>query len=146
MGEFDFTLNGQRHTLSREKVIAALRNQLPGRIQVHAVDVDGRYFPVKQALAQALQIPKSEFISTRAVELLKKAGLRVIDTDIDRPIQPMVGEFRESPDPSIRLAALELAVAHLSSSNQPADASAVLSLAAEFGAWLIRPLGSHRDG
>jgi len=135
----EFTLNGKRYRLTRDQVIAAMRNQIPGRIQVHGVDIEGRYFPVKQVLAQALQVPRSEFISTRAVELLRKVGLRVVDTDMNGQIEPareLGSSSATSGELRVRKAALELAVLHLSSSDGPVDSKAVLDLAERFQSWL----------
>src|SRR4051794_17348813 len=77
MDEVDFTLNGTRYRLSHEMVVKALRRQTPGRIQTYSVDVEGVDFPVKQALSQALAIPVSDFISTRAQDILTKLGFTV---------------------------------------------------------------------
>ena len=140
MASIKFTLNGEQRTLSDRQVKNAMRGQTPGRILVHAVDVDGVYFPVKQALSQALQVPKSEFISTRAVELLKKVGLGVVDTDITGSLPPSGGGVPPAalaaPGEPRNSAALELAVTHLSSAPAPVNGREVLMLADQFEAWL----------
>ena len=79
----DFTLDGTRYTLTRDMVIKGMRRQKPGRIQTWAVDIEGVTFPVKQVLAQALGIPASSFISTRAQDLLSKLGFSVTNTEDD---------------------------------------------------------------
>jgi hypothetical protein len=79
--EVQFTLNGRVYRLTRNQVIRAMRNQTPGRIQTYSVDVEGTDFPVKQALAQALQIKNTEFVSTRAQDILRKLGFHVVNVD-----------------------------------------------------------------
>jgi hypothetical protein len=141
MDQIEFTLNGKRHRLDRDMVEAALRGQVPGRISVYAVDVRGQLYPVKQALASALHIKKNEFISTRAVELLRRIGMEVIETD--NAGSPVQTESQASPatiavDPA-RIAALELAVAHLRPNTQAPGTSEVLRVATDFLDWLGLP-------
>jgi hypothetical protein len=118
--------------LSREKVEAALREQKPGRIQVYAVDVRETLFPVKQALASALQISAGRFTSARAVELLTKAGLRVVDTEF-----APVNERAEDGDSvyARRARALEFAV-QLHARAAERDPEAVVGTATRFDDWL----------
>ena len=83
MDTVTFTLNGKSYRLTRAQVIAAMRGQFPGTIQVYAVDIAGVWFPPKQVLAQALQIKAREFITTRAQDILSKLGFRVVDVEIE---------------------------------------------------------------
>jgi hypothetical protein len=125
----DFTLNGVRHTLTRESVIRAMKRQTPGRIQTYAVEVDGIWYPVKQALAQALGVPVRDFISTRAQELLAKLDFRVVnveeeDADVAAPnVPPRPMTHRED--------ALQLAV-QLFAGRPDADIAKTLEAAAAF--------------
>ena len=105
MDEIDFTLDGTRYHLTRDAVIRAMRKQYPGRLQTWAVDVEGVRFPVKQVLAQALQIPTTAFISTRAQDLLRKLDFEVVNLEDDGT--PPDGTEH---DPTSKRAALELAI------------------------------------
>ena len=105
MNEIDFTLDGRRHSLTRDAVIKSMRKQIPRRIQTYAVDVEGVRYPVKQVLAQALQIPVTSFVSTRAQDLLSKLGFDVVNLENSQDRESARDDRVES-----RELALELAV------------------------------------
>src|SRR5579862_9253968 len=129
MDEIDFTLDGQRYQLSRQGVIRAMRTQTPGRIQTYSVDIDGVRFPIKQVLAEALQIPVTRFVSTRAQDLLTKLDFEVLNIE-DHAARA------DAPAPQAdRSLALTLAVEFLKtrSDAQPAD---VVGAASAFDSWL----------
>lgn len=134
MDEIDFTLDGTRYKLTREGVIRAMRKQIPGRIQTWAVDVEGVRFPVKQVLAQALQIPVTSFISTRAQDLLRKLEFDVLNMEAD-PNEAAGGPSSGSNAPSGRLAALELAI-KFAAGRAELDAADVVKTAERFVAFL----------
>jgi hypothetical protein len=132
MDEIDFTLAGKRYRLSRDMVIKSMRKQIPGRIQTYAVDIDGVQFPVKQVLAQALQIPNTAFVSTRAQDLLAKLDFVVVNVEQGRsamPWDPIAGDQREL--------ALELAV-ELFARRLNGSLGDVLAAAGRFEDWLDR--------
>ncbi len=128
MDEIDFTLNGERHHLTRQAVILAMQRQAPGRIQTYAVEVDGVSYPVKQVLASALQVPVTAFVSTRAQDLLTKLGFAVTNVEME------TGRFPQTPR-TVRLAALEMAI-RLHAAHGSADRSEVLRTAETFAAWV----------
>jgi Holliday junction resolvase-like predicted endonuclease len=72
-----FTLNGQRHELSRTVVEARLADIAPDTIHKHAVRVNGTWFPAIQAFEVALGVPRSEFISHTARRHLAALGFEV---------------------------------------------------------------------
>lgn len=128
MDEVEFTISGQRHTLARDAVTKAMKRQSPGRIQTWSVDIEGVNFPVKQVLAQSLGIPTTEFISTRAQEILSKLGFQVSNIE--------VGAVGSSNLPgNFRLEALQLAVVFMSS-RADASTEQVLDAASAFEQWI----------
>jgi hypothetical protein len=132
MDEIDFTLAGKRYRLTRDMVIKSMRKQIPGRIQTYAVDIDGVQFPVKQVLAQALQIRNAEFVSTRAQDLLAKLDFVVVNVEEGRvatPWDPVTGDQREL--------ALELAV-ELFARRLNGSLDDVIAAAGRFEDWLDR--------
>ncbi len=131
MDEIDFTLDGTRFQLTREAVIRAMRRQIPGRIQTHAVEVEGVRFPVKQVLAQALQIPVTRFVSTRAQDLLTKLDFKVINVEETPPTTPTSPQWGRS-------LALQLAVEFYATRTE-AVADDVLNVATSFAHWLAGP-------
>src|SRR3546814_362219 len=83
-----FTLNGQRHELSRDDVESRLADVAPDAIRKHAVRVNGTWFPVIQAFEAATGIPRSEFISHTARRHLVALGYEVaghIESRTDPP-------------------------------------------------------------
>ena len=131
MDEIDFTLNGKRYRLTRDMVTRALRKQTPGRIQTYSVEVEGVSFPVKQALAQALGIPVTEFISTRAQDLLAKLGFVVTNHESGVSAGAVLGVI----DGRTRTVALELAVRYLSG-RPHIDVAEVLEVGSIFAGWI----------
>lgn len=61
-----FTLNGTRYELSSDVVEARLVGVMPEPIREHAAQVNGVWYPVKQAFEVAVGVPRSEFISHTA--------------------------------------------------------------------------------
>ena len=132
MDEIDFTLNGARYQLTRDQVIRAMRRQMPGRIHTYSVEIEGVRFPVKQVLAQALGIPVTEFISTRAQDLLEKLDFDVVGHESG---SPQVGKMHVRPSTAARRKALILAVAMHTGDAAP-DLGSVLATAQAFADWL----------
>ena len=69
-----FTLRGTRYELSRELVESRLHGVAPAAIREHAVEVNGVWYPVKQAFEVAVGVPRSEFISHAARRHLATLG------------------------------------------------------------------------
>jgi hypothetical protein len=128
MDEIDFTLDGNRYRLTRDMVIASMRSQIPGRVQTYAVDIDGVRFPVKQVLAQALRIPVTSFVSTRAQDLLTKLDFDVLNVEGG-------AESAVRPDRDSRSLALQLAVEFHARRGDSA-VNEVLAVATQFARWL----------
>jgi hypothetical protein len=124
--EIEFTLNGKRYKLSRAMVIKAMSRQTPGRIQMYAVDIEGVLYPVKQALASALQIPVTDFVSTRAHDILSKLEFTVINVEENPVLEPQVTD---------KLAALQLAV-QLYAGTGTVGSEIVMAAAHDFAAFL----------
>jgi hypothetical protein len=130
MDEIEFTFNGEVRRLTRDQVVRAMRDQVPGQLYTYAVNIDGKLFPAKQVLASALRVPRSSFISTRAQDLLSKLGFEVLNTEEgDRPEPPPA--YR---DTQLRSTALSLAVANTGSA--PNNTDDVLAVADRFADWL----------
>ena len=123
------TLDGKSYEITREQVILAMHDKEPGTIRTYAVEVEGRRFPVKQVLAEALDISPTAFISTRAQTTLNRLGFRVWDVTREVAPGPVSGD-RER-----RERALALAVELVGSGNAR-DAGKVLAVADEFDRWL----------
>ena len=128
MDEIDFTLDGNRYRLTRDMVIASMRSQIPGRVQTYAVDIDGVRFPVKQVLAQALRIPVTSFVSTRAQDLLAKLSFNVVNVE-GGAVTPV------RPDRDSRSLALQLAV-EFHARRGASAVDEVLAVATRFAGWL----------
>lgn len=130
MDEIEFIMNGASHRLTRAAVLKAMHNQIPGRIQTYAVDIDDVRFPVKQVLAQSMRVPVTSFVSTRAQDLLTKLNFQVIN------VEEQPDNLDGLNDVDVRMAALEQAVAlHAGGTS---DVDLVLATATQFEAWLAR--------
>ncbi len=85
-----FTLNGQRHELSRDDVESRLADVAPDAIRKHAVMVNGTWFPVIQAFEVATEIPRSEFMSNTARRHLAALGYKIAGDVEPRTAPPVV--------------------------------------------------------
>lgn len=136
MDDYAFTLNGKRFRISRRRVIEALRHVTPEPVRTHGVEVAGRLFPVKQALAETVGVDRQEFISTRARDILKSVGFRVVTGGDVRALH--AGSARqETPgvDTSARGAALEHAI-RLYAERTDATPQKIVEAAQLFTEWL----------
>lgn len=137
MDEVQFTHNGEQYRLARTRVIDSMDGVPPGPISIHAVEVDGTWFPVKQAFSQAMQIPRSSFISTRAQELLRKLGFPLWDTDLDGPVPAQQSRPRSIVPPTgVRMTALSLAVTFAAAHPDEFTQDSLISLAERLEVWL----------
>lgn len=138
MDEVQFTHNGEHYRLARNRVIDSMDGVPPGPISIHAVEVDGTWFPVKQAFSQAMQIPRSSFISTRAQELLRKLGFPLWDTDVDGPLpaQFQVKSRSIVPPTPMRMTALSLAVTFAAAHPGKFNQDGLIALAERLETWL----------
>lgn len=74
------TIDGSQYDLTQESVRAALASREPGAINTYSIEVDGRAFPVKQALAAATGLSHDQFQSPRAQRILSALGFPVHGT------------------------------------------------------------------
>jgi len=73
-----FDIAGQRGELSREEVRRRLRDETPGTVREHAVEIDGTTFPVKQAFAAATGLDLLDFNTIQARTFFRKLGFPVM--------------------------------------------------------------------
>lgn len=72
-----FTVGGHRIELSRSLVESKLQGAVAEPILKHAVSVKGSWFPVKQAIELAADIPRADVISTEARRVFRALGFQV---------------------------------------------------------------------
>jgi hypothetical protein len=73
-----FRLNGVQHEMSRGDAVRKLSRVEPGRIQVHAVEVEGVLYPVKEAFAHVIGLDLLDFTTNQARRVFRDLGFRVI--------------------------------------------------------------------
>lgn len=148
MDQIQFTMSGRTLRLNRTQVIEKLRPVRPEAIQTWAVEVDGRRFPVKQALSHLTGVRPADFITHRARDIFERLGFTVVNVtrQLDPPAPrpratPPVPEAAPAPtqpdaEPDrIRLQALQLAMAFMNHRPQT-TADGVVKAAAKFERWL----------
>lgn len=72
-----FTVNGQVLDLTREEIVARIRGLDPDPIRLHAVNIEGVWYPVKQVFAQVSGLDVADFNTNHARSILKRLGFRV---------------------------------------------------------------------
>jgi len=75
--QHEFTVKGQRYVGTRAQVERMLRKVAPEPIARHFVEVNGVRYPVKQALALAFGLSRSDFDAPQARGILIRMGLEV---------------------------------------------------------------------
>jgi len=73
-----FTIGGNRVSLSRESVQAAMKGVEPETIKKYKVEIGGKWFPIKQVVCIAANLPPAAFISTDAYRILRTLGFQVM--------------------------------------------------------------------
>lgn len=104
MATISFILAGQQFELSDRDVRARIAKHHPEPIHQYWVDIDGNRWPVKQVLALATGLHKSDFQTQSSQRLLSKLGFTIgrgndaitVSTD---PRQPQLGKI--SPNPPV---------------------------------------------
>lgn len=86
-----FILNGTRYELSSHLMEARLAGVAPEPIRNHAVQINGVWYPVKQAFEVAVGVPRSQFISHTARRHLATLGF---------PLQGEIEHRDDVPAPS----------------------------------------------
>jgi hypothetical protein len=72
-----FTIGGSEFDLSAEEVERKLKGVVPEEIQQVYVEVAGKRYPVKQALAVSAGLMRSGFTTQNAVRVLRKLGFKL---------------------------------------------------------------------
>jgi hypothetical protein len=73
-GPHAFVLNGVRYQATRTIFERRLVEVAPERIRKYWVEIDGRRYPVKQAVALGLDVPRAAFSSSQAIRILREMG------------------------------------------------------------------------
>jgi hypothetical protein len=69
-----FILRGQVLNLEKEDIAKAVRGSTPGVVRKYGVTLNGREYPIKQAVGAATGLPNAEFTAHDAYRILKKLG------------------------------------------------------------------------
>jgi hypothetical protein len=88
----EFRLGGQDYTLSKEDVLDRLKHVAPEDVRKHYVLVEGRRYPVKQALAAAIGRPVTDFITTDAIRIFSNLGFEIGNIKAPKPKVPTTSE------------------------------------------------------
>lgn len=88
----EFTIAGQRVALTRGSVAEALRGVTPEPIQKHAVDVEGRLYPVVQALEVASGVPRGDTRSATAQRTFMTLGMRLVQVAPGTTAAPSIAD------------------------------------------------------
>lgn len=136
--ELEFKLAGETIRLSRADVIDAVRHERPEPIQKWSVQIEGRWFPVKQVFRKVLD--RSDFTSHRARDVLTR-----LDLEVRAFGEPLAVKATPQPEPaaaveasaSSRVTALKLALDY-AASRPELRATDVVAAADAFASWLDR--------
>ena len=74
----EFTLAGKTYRINPRDVPRKLRGSHPEVIRVHAARVGGTFYPVKQVVSHLTGIPKADFNSHQAKQIVKRLGIPVV--------------------------------------------------------------------
>jgi 5-methylcytosine-specific restriction protein B len=72
-----FTIRGQRISLSREQVIEKLKGKELGPTTIHVVEIEGNWYPMKEALSIVTGIDRLKFQTAQALVVFEKLGFKV---------------------------------------------------------------------
>ncbi len=73
----DFTVKGLRYSLTKQDVEERLRDVAPEPVAKHAVYINGREYPVKQAMAEVLRIDRLAINTSQARDILDRLGFEL---------------------------------------------------------------------
>lgn len=76
--DIEFLVGGQHHRLSRAAVVQKLKGVRPGPLRTHAVDVDGKKYPVKEAFSCTTGLDVLDFNTNQARGWFKRLGFDVV--------------------------------------------------------------------
>ena len=77
MESIEFKAAGKRITLSKEQAVRKLRGTKPDVIQVHAVEIGGTMYPVKQAFAVLTDLDPLDFSPNQARGVFRRLGFKL---------------------------------------------------------------------
>ncbi len=72
--KFTFTVGGKKFSISRDDIERKLKGVPPEQIRQYYVTIDGKDYPVKQALEAAAGLLRSGFTTQDAIRVLRKFG------------------------------------------------------------------------
>ncbi len=75
--QVELTVSGKRISLDSNRVIRRLRNASTGPIRKHAVEIERRLHPVKEAFALATGLDPLDFNTNQARTAFKRLGFKV---------------------------------------------------------------------
>ncbi len=73
--QFNFTVGGKAFAVSRDEIERKLKGVQPEPIRQYYVTVNGRDYPVKQAVEVYTGLLRSGFTTQDAIRILRKFGL-----------------------------------------------------------------------
>lgn len=76
-GSIEMTVGGRKFRITVEAVESSLRGLRPERVQSHALDFNGQYFPVKQAFEAVTGLDRLDFTTEQARSAFRRLGLEV---------------------------------------------------------------------
>ncbi len=74
----EITIRGNKYKIFKKKILQVLKGADPQRIVTYSIEVNGKKFPIKQALAKTLKISPLEFSTGRAYQILQDLGFEII--------------------------------------------------------------------
>jgi hypothetical protein len=74
-GQLNFTVGGKAFSISRDEIERKLKGVQPEPIRQYCVTVNGRDYPVKQAVEVSAGLLRSGFTTQDAIRILRKFGL-----------------------------------------------------------------------
>jgi len=74
----EFTLSGNKFNLNPKDVLNKMQGVPPEIIRTHAVNLNGKLYPVKQVVSIITNLSKADFNSHQAHQILKRLGLQVV--------------------------------------------------------------------
>jgi len=73
----EFIVGGRQLHLTSDQVVSVLKDVRPGRIQTHAVEVNGLEYPVKQAFSCVTGLDLLDFTTNHARKIFLRLGFKV---------------------------------------------------------------------
>lgn len=108
-----FTVGGESFDLTREQVIAAMKDASIETIQKHVVEIEGQLFPPKQVFATVTGRARQSFTTMEAQRVLTRLGFvcrRAGQLEGGKTGWVVADDTESGPSPEDRVASLEAAV------------------------------------